>query len=176
MKKTEFSSILNGHQSIQSLAAKVADLEAKIVIAERRLEDAMRDDGVSPPEAIYSKTEDARRALEIQRIESNRAAAKLTEAEENLKTIIRAMAPEIAARVQETSTAAAAKITEQALQLFGESARDTQQMIYLIEKCPAVAEPAAVAHRIRICCDMYLKDDRVPADFVSNVLSAEKFL
>ena len=172
--KFEFSKILASHKSLSSYAANVARLEAEIVISERHFEEVETDDGTTDPETIYTRCEAARRDLGIRRIEANRAAAKLAEAEEELGNLVMRDARVIADHLDEVSRAEAERVKKQAVSLFGENAIETTELKFLISGVPAVHGPATAAHRIRL--GLQFGGRRPGQDLIANVLSAESFL
>jgi hypothetical protein len=175
-KMIKFKSILNLRDNVASLAANVAKIEADIVIAEQCLADARRDDGITEPAEIVARSEEARRTLEIRRIEGNREAAKLAEAEEQYGDLICKQAPVIIEHLHDVSSKATEKIIEQALTIFGGITSENQHLKALVSQLPEVSDPIDVARRIRSSFDFFTANQILKPDLTANVLSAERFL
>lgn len=82
---SNFEELIKVHNIVTDLAAIVGECESKVVIAEREFEKAKEDDGKTDPAELVERRDSAERVLKIRKIEANRAAAKLEEAEERLK-------------------------------------------------------------------------------------------
>lgn len=171
--KFKFSNILDARQTVEAIASDVARLEADVVVAERKVEEARRDDGVSAPEEIYNRSEAARREMGILKIEANRAAAKLAEAEEKFGDLIQSGVPTIIDHLDKVSNHKAEEIKKMVSPIFGESALNTSSLKSLISAHPDVAGPRTLALRIRLSLDLHA---RPRPDLITNVLSAEEYL
>lgn len=174
--KLEFSNILNARQTVEVRASNVARLESEVVVAERKLEDARRDDGSAAPEEIYNRSEAARRELEIRKIEVTRAAAKLDEAEKEYGALIQREAPTIADHLDKAAKHKAEEIKEMISPILGEIALKRPELNEVISAHPAVAGPKSAAYRIRLSLGLPSSDGRTRPDLSANVLSAEEYL
>jgi septum formation inhibitor MinC len=81
------------YERVTSLAEEVAKAEAAILSAEVELENAEIDDGKTAPEKIVERAENARRQLAIRKIEANRLAANLEDAESRLASAAESIHP-----------------------------------------------------------------------------------
>ncbi|MEP2776791.1 MAG: hypothetical protein ABJQ29_11390 [Luteolibacter sp.] len=174
--KLEFSNILNARQTVEARASNVSRLGSEVVVAERKLEDARRDDGTSDPEEIVKRSEAARRDLEIRKIEANRAAVKRDEAEEKYGVLVQSEAPTIMDHLNKISKHKAEEIEKMIIPILGASALKTRELNHLISACPAVHGPKSVALRIRLALELPSSNGRTRPDLIANVLSAGEYL
>ena len=149
-KTTEWGKITSAYNEITVLADQVAKNEAAIVVAEQRLESADRDDGVSSAQQIFERRESARRDLGILKIEANRAAAKLSEAEANFEDMVLGAMPLLLNALEALVVEETARITKASAELFGPESIKTGAFAGLLRQSPSIAELQGSANRIRM--------------------------
>jgi len=145
-KSTAF--IATARQSIAALAEASAQAEAALVKAEAEHAEAARDDG-SDPGTIYNRTEAARRAVGIAAIQANRAAAALTQAEENFQADLGKAAPAMIADLAKAAAARREALAAQLAALQVMPADDGIARDAFIETCAGVADRERAADHIR---------------------------
>lgn len=176
----QFSRITEAKQQVDLTVATVADREAQIIIAERAYQESLHDDGVSAPTEIYEKREKARRELEVLKIEGNRAAAKLAEAEEQYASLVRAIAPQVSEQLLEIASNARQRLMTAAVEVLGEEVCSDAHFASALGKANEINEPIALARRINLSLEMdkgrmQKPGDPIASDLVSNIMEASRF-
>jgi len=174
--KFTFKTLLSAREEISRLADEVAKAESQIVLAENRLAKARTDDGVTDAKTIVERADAARKELEILRIEGNRAAAKLAEAESNHKSLIKQAVEPVLTVLANKAAAADAELREKIAPLIGDHAAKSNEFNQLIR----LAQPAngirSLAMRIQMSANYFLSSGELRPDLVYNIFEAGPYM
>lgn len=147
IKKT-FEAIHAAHGKMTTLADQVAKAEAQVVLAQQKTDQANFDNGTLPAAEIYDRTEAARKELGIRTIEANRAAAKLTECEDELREVLSEAYPEFLS-ILSTKASEARETTAAKLKLIvGEWAATGSEFQKILAMAEPVTRPLALQNRL----------------------------
>lgn len=174
--KNKIQELSAARAEILRLAEAVADAEVKIVQAEHRVSIAAADDGSTPAGKIVELRNAARNQLEICKIEGNRAAAKLAEAESNFADLVKELVDPVLSILSQKAAAAEMELRQQIAPLVGEHAAKTHFFTGLIKIAAPVDSISRAARNLHTSNLLSSGVDGVREDLVTNLLAAVPFI
>lgn len=147
--KSPAAFIATARKAITEAANASAAAEAALVAAESLHAAASQDDGKIDPSELYRRSEESKHVVGTARIVANRAAAKLSELEENYHHELASLAPVMIESLQKAAHERRAALNEElsALQMFpneDEAAREN-----FISSCSGILDRARAEHQVR---------------------------
>jgi hypothetical protein len=147
-KNSIFKALKESRKKASDLADQVAKAEAEVVIAEDKLATAKRDDGKISAEKLVSLLDEADRNLRIRQIESNRAAAKLEEAENEYDGLVEAAFEPLFAMLEEKAISERERLQKEMTPVFGEEACRTVEFNDFLDVATPIRQIKDHSHKL----------------------------